>query len=320
MKFNSLSLILVMCFWAFEFSSSAQIQDLNEAQELHKKEYLNSFHVELKKGVKKLSCKNLELNNSLLSNAQKRINYFRKMVGQDTVQLLPELNIKAQHAAILMSKNDQLSHSPNKSWKCFSQLSMDAAANSNLRFYDLKDFNEERVNPINGFIEDYGTSNKDLGHRRWILYSKLKEVGYGTTCKSETIYISSTLSVDNPVDDSTFIAYPPNGYIPAELVFPKWSFGIPSKLNPDFSKAQVTVKDLNGTNIKVKKYRLSKENYGDPSLVWEVDNIFKDLKGGYSEILKSYMNSSFFVEIINVMVNGEPRNFRYEVKIFIPEL
>lgn len=64
---------------------------------------------------------------------QLRINYFRAMAGVPaTVVLSDEFNAKAQKAALMMSVNRQLSHSPDSAWTCYSAEGAEAAGKSNL--------------------------------------------------------------------------------------------------------------------------------------------------------------------------------------------
>ncbi|HRZ77025.1 MAG TPA: hypothetical protein P5248_06635, partial [Bacteroidales bacterium] len=61
---------------------------------------------------------------------------------------------------------------------------------------------------------------------------------------------------------------PPKGYVPARLVFPRWSLMIPGAT---FTNATVTMKDAQGNTINcnvIDKYT-GGGLAGDPAIVWE---------------------------------------------------
>ena len=86
------------------------------------------------------------------------------------IKLSDDLNNKAQEAAFMMAYQNTLSHYPNEDWNYFTEIGAAAAKNSNLSL----GLNFPYYGPagIDGQIEDAGDNNKNLGHRRWILYSK----------------------------------------------------------------------------------------------------------------------------------------------------
>ena len=66
-----------------------------------------------------------------------------------------------------------------------------------------------------------------------------------------------------PGDAPEFITWPPEGYIPAKMVFPRWSFSI---ANADFTGTKVSMKDKNGTSIALQLEELDNE-FGDRTIV-----------------------------------------------------
>lgn len=92
---------------------------------------------------------------------QMRLNYFRAMAGvPPNVTFANAYNGKAQEAALMMSVNGQLSHYPPTTWTCYTTDGAEAAGNSNLCLgqYGRK--------AIDGYIQDSGTGNGVVGHRR----------------------------------------------------------------------------------------------------------------------------------------------------------
>lgn len=305
---NSYYLLLLIIISGLIISST--IVQEKSVTESYLENYSNSFLKNVKKRCP-LSCKTSSLSETNLEAAEKRINYFRNMVNLPPVRLDSSLNRKAQLAAFLMDKNNQISHHPNSSWKCITEDSEDAARHSNLRFFDSFDTSEkDKINPITGFIEDYGAQNNNVGHRRWILFSQLETVGYGATTKAEAIYIPKNIQQKRK-NLPVFIAYPPKGEIIVDLLFPKWSFSIPKYNDVNFSNAKITVSDQNGKNFMVKSYT-SDDKYGDPTLVWTPTSIYT----GNSNNLKfseKYIGTTISVLIKNVVINGDTSSFQYNV-------
>lgn len=60
---------------------------------------------------------------------------------------------KAQQAALMMSVNNSLSHTPPTTWKCSTATGREAAANSNLSL------GHNAWNAVDGQIRDNGTNN-----------------------------------------------------------------------------------------------------------------------------------------------------------------
>lgn len=103
----------------------------------------------------------------------RRVNYFRAMAGMPNVSLNDTYNAKAQAAALMMSANDALSHTPPPTWTCYTADGYDGADNSNLSI--------GRYGPAAtvGQMMDSGTGNYFVGHRRLILYPPTQQMGTG---------------------------------------------------------------------------------------------------------------------------------------------
>jgi hypothetical protein len=84
----------------------------------------------------------------------KRINFFRAMAGiPATVTFSDESNRLAQAAALMMSANRALNHTPPSNWICYSQDGHDGAGSSNL-FPGMYSWDA-----ISGYIRDPGNGN-----------------------------------------------------------------------------------------------------------------------------------------------------------------
>ena len=172
---------------------------------------------------------------------QRRVNYFRAMSGIPAgITFDPTYNSKDQQAALMMSANDSLSHAPPTTWTYYTAGGAEAAGHSNIF---LGSYGPEA---ITGYIEDFGSPNAEAGHRRWILYPQTKTMGGGDIPPDGTYQSANALWVATPDFGTTrpavrdeFVAWPPPGFVPHSLVFPRWSFSYPGA---NFASTTVTLR------------------------------------------------------------------------------
>lgn len=263
------------------------------------------------------NCSSGTINADIYKKVEDRINFFRLVNGLNTVKNNPKLNQPAQDAALLIKANDILTHYPDKSMKCFSQSAYDGCSKSCLGQFDFENFPEAAF--ITGYIQDYGESNYYVGHRKWVLYSKLTSFGYGATDETDAL-----LTVDGVSNNQTvtvdYIAYPWYGYVPVRLIFPKWSFSIPDSKTVDFSNATISMTDDRGKTIAIER-QPEKKDLLDHTIVWIVKGLFSDHDIQYTEnrlAENGYLNRRITVKISNVKVDGNTRNYEYFVEPFQP--
>lgn len=236
-----------------------------------------------------------------------RINYFRAMAGVPAgVLLSDEYNGKAQQAALMMSVNGQLSHDPPPSWTCYTAEGDEAAGSSNLY---LGRFGWSAVS---GYMQDSGSGNYFVGHRRWILYPQTQFMGTGDIPSVSGYWSSNALWVfdqDNmwgprPDTREEYVAWPPPGYVPYQVVFARWSF---SYDDADFSGASVSMTS-GGADVPVDVQSVV-NGYGENTLVWEPDATFD----------APTSDETYSVQINDVLIDGVSRDFAYDVTIFDPD-
>ena len=257
-----------------------------------------------------------------------RVNYFRAMAGLNAnIGLSVDLNNKAQEAAFMMAYQNELSHYPTSDWKYYSEEGAIAAKNSNLSL----GFNLPYYGPaaIDGQIEDDGDNNQNLGHRRWILYSRAPLLmGHGSIPlnyiinhpepepepvnrnSSMALWIIGEAPKINP-DNLDFIAWPPAGYVPHQVVYNRWSFAIPNSQEnaADFSLANVAVRK-NGEEIpSTIIYRGNPSEGNDPTIAFELND--EDL------VLKNNLDQKYSVTVSNI-IGSEQNEYHYEVTIIDP--
>lgn len=235
-----------------------------------------------------------------------RINYFRAMAGvPGTIQLSEEYNRKAQQAALMMSVNGQLSHNPPPSWLCYTAEGAEAAGSSNLYL------GVNGPTAITGYIQDPGSGNYPVGHRRWILYPQTRSMGTGDIPGSGSYWSSNALWVfdenmwgPRPYTREEYVAWPPPGYIPYQVVFSRWSFAY---AGADFSQASVTMSS-GGQAVPVTIQPVV-NGYGENTLVWVPGTSFGTPPPA---------DTAYDVTVSGVLIDGTPRDFTYQVILFDP--
>ncbi len=231
----------------------------------------NDFSVaELNWSGSPYSCNTGSYNQAVNNKILARINYFRRITGlNDNVTFDGNLNQICQQAAVMLEVNESLSHCngtnnyPCNTWPCNTTDAIYASQRSVLAsghwsYYD----------PVTLYIEDPGSKNQPVGHRRWLLYPKAQTFGNGVTNSKNVIYVSDNF-FNQAQNSKPYVAYPPEGYVPAPIVFERWSF---SMANADFSNAYVTMSDPNGFAVPLHIIYYNGA-YGDPAIVWVPQNI-----------------------------------------------
>ncbi|MBU0489056.1 MAG: CAP domain-containing protein [Bacteroidetes bacterium] len=261
--------------------------------------------------VEKCRCGSVQ--KDIFEKAENRINFFRLVNGLQKVKHNAAFDQEAQDAALLIKASNQLTHHPVDSLKCYNQSAADGCLKSCLAFTDF--VNYPRTAFITGFIWDFGDENYFVGHRKWLLYSRLISFGYGATDISETVHVSDGATFDT-LTQPEFIAYPWHGYVPVDLIFAKWSFAIPEGNTVDFSNTTVTMLDYKGQEIKLKVLE-EYPDYLDPTIVWTALGLFTDyeISYGINKMAENgFLNRKIKVYIRNVLVNGKLRTYEYFVE------
>jgi uncharacterized protein YkwD len=263
----------------------------------YKTEYLSSGTKSYKWDGNVDECKEGTIPADIQAKVLKRINYFRKMAGVDPVIFKDSLSRQAQKAALMMKANNALSHMPPKNWKCYSAEGAFAASYSDLSYGD------NNAESVTGFIEDAGGGNNEAGHRRWILNSQAKVFGHGATDVSDALWVVP-VEWREPTPFDKFIAWPCQGYIPAPLVFDRWSFAYPKA---DFSDAKVSMTGPDDEEVELKIEEMTPNNniVGDRAIVWVPEGINKS----------SDKDITYTVNITHVKIGDDFSDFTYKVTL-----
>lgn len=228
--------------------------------------------------------------------ALRSLNFVRALGGLEPVSFNATLSAKAQKAALIMEANDALSHFPDKSWRCWTRDGYRGAGKSNL---GLSWPYTTAGGLVEQYMDDWGSNNTAVGHRRWIMYPFVRTMGVGMTDTANALYVLGP--IDYGATNPSWVAWPTAGYFPSPLEpGGRWSFSS-GRTNTDFSRARVSVK-RGGTALAVRRYS-PYGGYGQPALVFEVKGVRP--------------TGTYKVAVTNIRGAG-PSSHRYTVRLFQP--
>ena len=236
-----------------------------------------------------------------------RANYYRALVGLPAVTLESGAVVgQVQAAALIMTANNQLSHTPPASWLCFSADGATGAGASNIAL------GRNGVGAIDLYMDDSGASNAAVGHRRWVLHPPRAAMATGdTTGNMTTNRPANSLHVFGPTTTRAAtpngIAWPPAGFVPYQnlpATSNRWSLSYPGA---DFSGAVVTMTGPSGA-MAVTKEPLA-TGFGDNTLVF--------LPTGVS-YAQPAADTAYSVSVTNIGGAGVPSTLQYTVTVIDP--
>ncbi len=248
-----------------------------------------------------------------------RINFFRALVGVPAdIAFNSVYNRKAQQAALMMSANRALDHFPPASWTFFTAEGAEGAANGNLAL------GSAGPDAVDNYIADAGANNAVVGHRRWLFYPQTLSMGTGDVPGDGTLQAANSVWIldstpggrfgdPRPATRAPYVAYPPPGFTPYPLVWPRWSFSLPGA---DFSAATVTMTRA-GQAVPLVREPLSSVPVGEPTLVWVYGGLDSAVDTPHP---RPSADTVYTVNLGNVRVGGATQSFTYDVVVFDPDV
>jgi hypothetical protein len=232
----------------------------------------------------------------------RRINYYRALCGLPADVIFNDVkSAKCQEAALMFSSMSSISHNPPTSWTHYTRNASEAAANSNISWGSFG------PGAVNGYIFDDGGGNHGVGHRRWILYSRAREMGTGDVSPSGTKPAANalwTIGNNKPAPPPAFVAWPNDGFSPRTLTPKRWSLSRPGA---SFAQATITM-TRNETSIPLRIVSTAQDNVGDSTLVWEPQGV----------PLNSTTDETYRITVSRISGTSVPTSFTYNVILFDP--
>ncbi|MBP7948432.1 MAG: hypothetical protein KA004_02165 [Verrucomicrobiales bacterium] len=269
---------------------------------------------------------------------RRRVNFFRAMAGMpatisfdafsagnergDSI-MVPANTSKstcAQNAALLQAVANEgsppnpdpiLSHNPPQTWFCWTAEGWNGSRHGNLALtYSGPEAIDAYMEEADG--TDVGL-NADVGHRRLMLYSRAQDMASGDApgdafrYASNCLYVVGNEAATGPVQ---FTAWPPAGYCPHSLVYPRWSLSHPAA---NFSNATVAMTNSAGTNIPVTLWSRSRTDLGDNTISW-------DPAPGMiiPPTLTNPSDKLYNVTVSNIIIGTQPLSHSYQVRLMDP--
>ncbi|HEY6933776.1 MAG TPA: CAP domain-containing protein [Marmoricola sp.] len=233
-------------------------------------------------------------------NTLRAINFVRRLGGLSPVRFGATLNARAQATALMMAANDQLSHYPTSSWRCYSRTGAQTAARSNLAlaYPELT-----AAGLVQMYMDDPGSDNRAVGHRRWVLNPFATVMGSGSTGTANALQVIGPSNRWRP--NPAYVSWPTRGWFPDTLEpHGRWSLSAGDS-RADFSRARVHVHHA-GRRVPVHRYAVQ-NGYAQPTLVWQMPR-------GLTR------SGSYQVVVSNIHHKGSARrtSTRYQVRFFTP--
>lgn len=233
-------------------------------------------------------------------------------------------------ASFVMSKNSFISHDLPPSLESFTDGAWNGARYSNLTigFYGPRAVDNYMGEP--GTVSD-PLFGKDVGHRRWILYTRSKEMATGDippilsnggttlTPASNALYSITDFKENQPPQ---FVAWPNDGFFPSLAISVFWSLSYQGAI---FENATVTMTGPSGNiPVTIRSTHLDSEvenppidpstgnpkvrTFGDSTIVFEPTGLVED----------SSQDVQYTITVSGIEGNG-PSSHTYDVTIINPD-
>ena len=299
-------------------------------------------------GLDPMSCTAGMVDLGFEANSLSVVNYFRQQTGLPAVTLDAGLSQTAQEAAMVHLRRQVSSvggnpHDPfgagNPCVGSATDPGQIGAANSNLSWgATTSSATPGRANGprgVEGQMRDNGAGNTLVGHRRAITSPTLTQVGSGSAAWLDTSggqydgWYQTTNALywidDNWFNatrdpDTTYVAWPPAGWTPDEVIYPRWSFAPNADARDvDFSGTTITMMAEGNpvpiTNTYVRDYTGNGFTIPDDVLVWEPDlsAVSRVSADGDDHWEVTGADQYIRVDITNVVVDGVSSDHTYLV-------
>lgn len=213
-----------------------------------------------------MACDPGTLSAQTRSAAVQSLNLFRWLAGLGPVGEDATRHASSQACAVMMERNGMLSHTPPNSWMCWSEAGYDAASHGNL--LGGRGVTTNAWNAIERWIDDRNDLTRTLGHRRWMLYPTLGDVGYGQTSAFACLYVLGGFRGSRT---RPWVAWPNAGPVPAEVIPPSWTFSTQTLGWTEGVSAVRVTRD--GAPVAITAVARRAPNYGDDTVSWDVPGV-----------------------------------------------
>ena len=278
-------------------------------------------------------------------DVRRRVNYYRALCGlpanitfdaelaaNDGLPTSPQIpggttkRATAQASAFMNAfsnvifSNYTLSHNPTASnTACYTNTAWHGSNHANLtigyfgpRAMDVymadDDLNDDQANNVN------------VGHRRWLLYSRARDMSSGDVPRSSYTDSSGTYPVlpsnslyvtgvfaPAAASPKQFVTWPPAGYVPLPLKPLRWSLSWPGAAFSS-SVSNITLKGPGGNTIPVTVLSYNQTSFGDNTLVFQPQQTNISGSG----------DATFTATVSGISGNGAPASYTWNTTFYDP--
>jgi uncharacterized protein YkwD len=234
-------------------------------------------------------------------------------------------DVASQKTSLIMAANDMLTHKPESSLSCYSDLGKAGALSSNLYISYSYGINtvESSESSVSSWMIDGDVL--DCGHRRWIINPWIIQISYGRVdgkskknagfnVEASNLYYTTNSTADRSSLANDYVAYPYENY-PKELIYDEqnklWLFSftvLQDKKNMwgnqsvNFSNATIQIVDESNVPLSVTGKKPEMNGYGVPNcLLWNVPAV--------------EMNKRYNVTISGVVTSAGTKTYNYWFKM-----
>ncbi len=294
---------------------SVNTSSREQVREFYNAVYISSAGVPMNSTAVTATCLPGTNSPTFVNVTARRINWFRALAGLPAAVTFNDAeSTKDQAAALMMSEHNALQHVGTwTGWNCFSSDGTNASANSNLALGNAG------PDAITAYIWDFGANNYEVGHRRWILYPQTQVMGTGDVPVQGTYNSANATWVfdgnyggPRPATRTSYVTWPPAGYVPYQVVYPQWSFALS---NADLSTSTITMAS-NGVPVTITKQSYL-TGFGENTLVWYPSSL--DPTTG-TLFPFSGTDTVYSITVSNVITSSGIKNYAYTVTLFDPSV
>jgi hypothetical protein len=232
------------------------------------------------------NCDPGELSDAAKARAGKVLNEIRKLHRLPKVKYDGFYDAEVQAAALVHRANDNTSHNPPASARCYSQLAHSGASSSNLHRSSSHENDDPASNIISWIDDKFNVSNvMGVGHRRWALYPELGYLAYGQVkgASAQKVFRFGREPSSSPPANLQFVAFPYRTY-PYLLAEKEdkptpWSLSLTPEGHVEYSydyfrNSRVIVSEWDsGVELMVRSLYTDSINIGTPNVLsWIVDD------------------------------------------------
>lgn len=240
-----------------------------------------------------------------------RLNYIRSLHGLPPVVYEDKDDTLTAECSLIIAANKKLSHTPDSSWKCYSQDAYTGCNKSNIFIqWGGNPLSVASESVVDAFMTDENVES--LGHRRWFIDPWLAHISFGRADDTVNKVLGSAIKVINATEQSIassniqHVAYPYE-YYPKELYNDNvmMSFTVISdRANKwvnnkvSFASSAIAIKDPQNKTMKITGMKFDNSGYGVPNNIrWFAEGIKAGVK--------------YDVVITNVKIDTAFKNYSY---------